>query len=273
MTQETKTTEDLEVEDISSAPISNQHGPLKLVRDLDTGLIASIEYEFDEQGFVNWRSLIDEQYLYPKKDWFERKGLPVPDSIEGLDDSQLLIKIGGINQLARLRGYTRVKHEVENVEPNYVVDTCTIDWIPNYETDNRQVSFSWAANSTFENAGDFMLKFQETQAQNRAFNLAVRKFLNINIVSEEELDKAPEEKVFERVKDESDGKDKVQAIMAAKFKSKLEASGVKTRDQYLAFLQEHVESGKFTQEEVDLWPACKDIPIKALRILSGLVKK
>lgn len=265
--------EDTQEDTITYAtPSKWANGPEKLSRN-DFGLINSIEYEFDENGFINWRALIDEQYLYPKKDWFERKKLPVPDSIEGLDDTQLLIKIGGINQLARLRGYTRVKHEVENVEPNYVVDTCTIDWIPNYETDNQEVSFSWAANSTFENAGDFMLKFQETQAQNRAFNLAVRKFLNINIVSEEELDKAPEEKVLERVKDDSDGKDKVQSTMAAKLKSKLEASGVKTRDQYLAFLQEHVDSGKFTQEEADSWPTCKDIPIKALRILSGLVKK
>jgi len=74
----------------------------KITRDQD-GLINEKEYKFTSEGFVDWRAMIDPQFLYPNKDYFELRKQPMPTSIEGLDDKQLLIMLGGIKELARLR--------------------------------------------------------------------------------------------------------------------------------------------------------------------------
>ena len=60
-----------------------------------------MSYEFDEDGSVNWRSMIKDEHLFPNKSWFDlRKDLP--RTIDGLKDHQLLIKLSGIKELAKL---------------------------------------------------------------------------------------------------------------------------------------------------------------------------
>jgi hypothetical protein len=34
------------------------------------GLLENVDYEFNEDGSVNWRAMIKEEFLYPNKDWF-----------------------------------------------------------------------------------------------------------------------------------------------------------------------------------------------------------
>ena len=161
----------------------------KLTRSPD-GLIDKKEYKFTPDGFVDWRAMIDPQFLYPNKDFFEIRKMQIPTSIEGLEDKQLLIMLGGIKELARLRGFTSVKYSVNHVSVNYVVAHCAIEWMGNFETAGQSVLFEDVANATESNTDNFCLKFLETIACNRAFVRCVRNFLGIHIVGADEIDKS-----------------------------------------------------------------------------------
>lgn len=157
----------------------------------EAGLIESVNYSFNEDGSVNWRAMIKPEFLYPNKDWFDIRKLPVPSSIDGLEDKQLLIMLGGIKELAKLRGYRAVRYEVNNVRDEYVTAKCTIEWIYNYEHDDEySIIYQDVANASASNTDDFCLKFLETIACNRAFVRCVRNFLNIHIVGADEIDKS-----------------------------------------------------------------------------------
>jgi hypothetical protein len=168
-------------------PENYQNGPFKLKRN-EFGLLENVDYKFTPDGFVDWRAMINPKFLYPNKGWFERAGKEVPTSIEGLEDHQLLCKLGGYKELARLRGYTGVNYKLEYL-PNGVSAICNIYWESNYETNGRTVLFESIANSTSENCGPMCDLFKETQAENRAFVRCVRNFLNINIVGDDETSK------------------------------------------------------------------------------------
>lgn len=177
--------------------------------------------------------MISPEYLYPNKEFFAQKSQPVPDSAEGLPDNQCLVKIGGLIELMRIRGYTSLDQQILNVDNGYVTAKCSITWTPNVETDNKPVTFSWVANSNAGNCGDFMANFQETQAQNRALSLCIRKFLNINIVSDEEMSKGKTELIPE--------KEKPQATLPdinGKLKKMLVDKGLKTQESLVGLLEE-----------------------------------
>ena len=90
---------------------SKTYGP-DLWKRNEHGLLDSVDYIFNKDGSVNWRAMINPEHLYPNKDWFEIRKMPMPNSIEGLDDSQLLIKLGVIKELAKLRGFHSVTYDI-----------------------------------------------------------------------------------------------------------------------------------------------------------------
>jgi hypothetical protein len=205
------------------------------------GFINSLEYKTDKHGFIIWRDMISPEYLYPNKEYFERRGQAVPSTAEGLADNQCLVKIGGLIELMRIRGYTLLDQQVLNVDNGYVTAKCTITWLPNLETDNKPVTFSWVANSNVGNCGDFMANFQETQAQNRALSLCIRKFLNINIVSDEEMSKGETKLIPEKEKSQPTLPD-----INNKLKNMLIAKGLKTQESLLAILEEMKSAEKIS---------------------------
>ena len=155
------------------------------------GLLNCVEYAFNEDGSVNWRAMVNPKHLYANKGWFEAKKKAIPSSIEGLSDSQLLISLSGIKALAKLRGFHSVDYDVSHPFENHVTSRCSINWEANYETIGA-VRYSECANATSDNTNVFCDKFLETIACNRSFVRCVRNFLNIYIVSEEEIDMSPE---------------------------------------------------------------------------------
>ncbi len=159
------------------------------------GLLEGVKYEYNEDGSVNWRAMIAPEHLYPNKGWFETRNQPMPQSIEGLADHQLLIKLSGIKELAKLRGFNRVHYEVIKCEIDHVSVKCEINWIPNFENPKEDsdfippsTSFEDLANATVHNTSSFAQKFLETIAANRAFVRCVRNFLNVHIVGADEID-------------------------------------------------------------------------------------
>jgi len=154
----------------------------KIKRDAN-GLIsgASVKYLHDENGLIDWRKMVKSEHLVPNRQRTSET------DVSKLEDHQLIIKLGGIKELAQIRGYTDVKFNVVSPSPDYVVATCTITWIPNYETEDKQVTFSGIGDASPNSTTSFAKYFLAPIAENRAFVRCVRNFLRINIVGQEEL--------------------------------------------------------------------------------------
>lgn len=170
-------------------PENYNEGPLKFKRN-EFGLLNDVDYIFSEDGSVNWRSMIKDEHLFPNKSWFDLRKKDVPRTIDGLKDHQLLIKLSGIKELAKLRGFSGVKYTMLKCEQDHVAVSCSISFIPNYETNGSVISFEDMANATLNNTSSFATKFLETIACNRAFVRCVRNFLNVHIVGDDEIDKS-----------------------------------------------------------------------------------
>lgn len=145
------------------------------------GLIDGVDYVFNEDGAINWRAMVKTQYLVPDRNKTQEA------DVTKLPDNQLIILLGGIKELAQIRGFTSVRYDVKSPCPDYVVATCAIDWVPNYETEGQAVTFSAIGDASPNNTKSFARNFLGPIAENRSFVRCVRNFLKINIVSQEEL--------------------------------------------------------------------------------------
>lgn len=233
------------------------------------GLLDGVNYEFNEDGSINWRAMIKSEFLYPNKDWFEGRRQQVPASIEGLNDKQLLIMLGGIKELAKLRGFNNVSYTISHISEDYVVAKCQISWIGNYETDDRTIIFEDVANATADNTDDFCIKFLETIACNRAFVRCVRNFLNIHIVGADEIDKSKN-----RVIDLGDML--VSTAIPVTPQGALEkAVNEKLKINSFEDFKEHLRalwiSEKYRNEEAKNWNSFKDVPAKESRVLLKII--
>lgn len=162
--------------------------PAKPIKRNEFGLICEdVNYIYDESGFIDWRKMISTKYLVPNRQMFEKNGKKVPTSIETLDDKELLILLAGIKDLAQVRGFTNVKYQVESSSPEHVIAVCSITWIPNYETEGREVVFSGIGDASVANTSSFAKMYLAPIAENRAFVRAVRNFLRIHIVGQDEV--------------------------------------------------------------------------------------
>ena len=228
------------------------------------GLLDSVDYIFNEDGSVNWRAMINPEHLYPNKDWFEMRKMPMPNSIEGLDDSQLLIKLGGIKELAKLRGFHNVTYDVCESSNERVVVQCMINWIENYESSCCQ-TFASIANATTSNTNGFAAKFLECIAENRAFVRTVRNFLGIHIVGADEIDSSKNKAPIE-VATDSVAKDiSPQGILKEKAGTDF--------DSFKGCLRAWYKTGayKHDPEIIKTWNDYKDIPAKECRKLLKLL--
>jgi hypothetical protein len=239
----------------------------------ERGLLKGVNYIFNKDGSVNWRAMVNPSHLYPNKDWFNRRNQAVPETGEGLRDDQLLIKLAGIKEVAKLRGYSRVNFQFPKLEKDYVVATCTIDWITNFETTNpMEGPDSWdangfmdVANATYENTDGFGQKFLETIAANRSFVRAVRNYLGIHIVGEDEIAKGNGAKSPSNV---VDGAADVspQAILLKKFSEK--GGDFESFKKWLRVLW---KDESYRNEDAKGWNAFSEIPTKEARALLKLL--
>jgi len=142
---------------------------------------SEINYIFNEDGQINWRAMVKPQYLVPNRQKTQET------DVTKLEDKDLLILLGGIKELAQIRGYTDVSYKVVAASENYFATSCKITWVPNYETQDKIVTFEALADASLQNTKSFARFFLAAIAENRAFVRCVRNFLKINIVSQEEL--------------------------------------------------------------------------------------
>jgi len=165
---------------------------LKEIKRDKNGLISgdSVKYIFNENGFIDWRKMIKVEHLVPNLQKTSER------DVTKLKDTELIILIAGIKELAQIRGYTDVQYEVSTPSKDYVVASCSIKFIPNYETENNEVTFSAIGDAGPHNTHGFGQAFLGPMAENRAFVRCVRNFLKINIVANDELEKMTFAKPF-----------------------------------------------------------------------------
>jgi len=233
----------------------------KFKRDVN-GLLECIDYTFNQDYTINWRAMINKEYLVPNRDAFKnQKDVNLKEiDISSLADNQLLILLAGIKELAQIRGYTNVSYDVIQAQPDYVAVKCTIDWTPNFETNMQTVSFSALADAHLDNTKDFAKNFLMAIAENRAFIRAVRSFLKINIVGNDEMGKTTH------------------------VDAEVEPNTLVT--QPIALLEKTMEEYKITFEQIkeraiqknmsgaESWSDIKDIsPLSMFTIISGIKNK
>ena len=240
------------------------------------GLLENVNYEFNEDGSVNWRAMIKEEFLYPNKDWFVSRKKDVPTSIEGLSDKQLLIMLGGIKELAKMRGYNTIDFKVDNISDGYVTAKCQIDWIENYECSFGITSrYTDVANATLSNTDNFCAKFLETIACNRAFVRCVRNYLNIHIVGADEIDKSKGANNSNTVEYDASSDSAMLPLTPAGTLQKAldEDNGVKSFDDFKTLLRALWKEEIYRNEEAANWKSYDDIPAKECRKLIAICKK
>jgi len=242
---------------------NNSPGPHLFKRDKD-GLLDNVAYIFNNDGSVNWRAMIKNEHLFPNRSWFEMRNKPVPKSIDGLKDNQLLIKLSGIKELARLRGFSRVSYSLDKCEHDHVAVKCTMAFIPNYETGGQEITFEDMANATINNTHSFAKDFLETIACNRSFVRCVRNFLNIHIVGDDEINKAEKQTATASSKKASTSDMSPQGMLSREFDN---------FDDFKSHLRDFWVNGTYKKEEVKTWDSFRDIPTKEARILLKLVKE
>lgn len=152
-----------------------------------------------------WRDKINPIYFVPNKTKTKET------DITKLKDSEKLVLLQGLKEVAALRGYNSVDFEVIKAERDFVCVKCTIDWQPilvkevvdeikkvALEQHGKSVifsqKFSSLADAHADNVEGMAQKFLTTTAENRAFSRCVRNFLRIDVVSDSEIDRTTDEK-------------------------------------------------------------------------------
>ena len=236
--------------------IDNSSGPAQFIRD-DNGLLQNTQYVFNDDGSVNWRKMVNDEHLFPNAKYFN--GDP-PSSIDGIPDHKLLIKLSGIKELARLRGFSDVSYEVVKCEQDHVAVVCRVSFSPNYETGNKAIIFEDMANATLNNTHDFGQNFLETIACNRSFVRCIRNFLNIHIVGADEIGKETSPKSQSKRPGLSP-----QSMLDTQFDGDFE--------DFKSSLRKLWQKGVYKNEKIKSWKSFADIPVKEARVLVKLVRE
>ena len=242
----------------------------------EAGLLEGVDYKFNDDGSVDWRAMVDPKHLYPNKGWFESRGEPMPRSSEGLADHQLLIKLSGSKELAKLRGFNRVHYDIIKCELDHVSVKCEINWIPNFENPQAEsdflpasTSFQDLANATVNNTSSFAQKFLETIAANRAFVRCVRNFLNVHIVGADEIDTSQQSSAAPAptAKPAKTG-DKLSPLHLLMDKVDLDEDQFDTFKEILRGLWKNKQ---YKNEEVANWESWDDIPKREVIKILGII--
>ena len=240
--------------------LDNSQGPTTFQRN-EHGLLKNIQYVFSDDGSVDWRAMVKSEHLFPNRGWFEMRNKQIPSSAEGLRDDQLLIKLGGIKELARLRGFSDVSYTVVKCEQDHVAVICSMTFIPNYETGSDVVTFHDMANATLNNTHDFGQNFLETIACNRAFVRCVRNFLNIHIVGADEIGKVSTETKSSQSKISLSPQSMLDSFFDGDF------------EEFKSTLREFWQENTYKNDTIKTWNGFSDIPTKEARVLLKLVKE
>ncbi len=161
-------------------------------RDPETGLEVGRIYKFTPEGRIDYKSMIDKKFLYVANEYKDKVVKEQGKPIEEIDvflvkDEWLRIKMGGINQLANLRGYRSLEYDLVTATDGKAACVCRMEFIGNCESDNLPFICSAMASATLRSVDVNFTPFLETFAENRSFARCVKRALQINILSDIEV--------------------------------------------------------------------------------------
>lgn len=169
--------------------------PSKCFTRNEYGLL-DLDYVFNDDGYINWRSMVATKYLYVNPSLNKRKKIETKYQknykdinvvTDNVDDSDLVLLLAGYKQILRIRGFNKVDYIIKASNENYASVTCGIEFFPSFETAMRTVMYADNACAHHENCRGFGQKYLVEMASNRAFCRCIGSFLNINLLSVEEL--------------------------------------------------------------------------------------
>jgi hypothetical protein len=232
------------------------------------GLLIGVEYKFKPTGFVDWRAMINPEHIRLNRENFLKKDPPVEigdlsdEEVEALKkragDKDLIITLAGFKELAQLRGYHNLRTQVKEVFGR-ITATCEIDWIKNFETEMCLCSTTGNADATTENVHSISKDYLVAVAENRAICRAVRTFLQIHPVAQDEL----KMEISEELSHPSEG-------MGSGPQSALRKKLKDVKVNFAEMQQKLLEVGGFTGAET--WSDFRDIPADQATLLLSQYK-
>lgn len=250
----------------------------KIAKRNEFGLKEGLEYKFTSENLVDWQAMIPKNHFVVNKSYenkiVEETGKSLSEiTIDEVDPKYTLILLSGIKYLASLRGYSKVEYSRPVYGPTgEVVVECKITWLPNYETEMREVVFSGIGEATRNNAspigknklGEYSF-YLAAIAENRAFIRAVRNFLQIVSLGKDEIGSV--DTVEETAPLPTSGIDPcsmLQGILDAK-KPKI------TFDVFKKTVAKHYRDKVVSDPEK--WNSVKDIPANEIYTLVQILKQ
>lgn len=244
----------------------------------ERGLVKGLEYKFTEDGLINWAAMLKPEHLYVLKD----KEQKVKDAygkaskdldLTTIDPKLVCILLTGIRYLAQIRGFTSIKPIVNSsvYDPNYQIiasctATCEINWIGNFETGMQPVQSGDVAGASLGSTDSFVKKYIETIAANRALCRAVRGFLNISIVSKDEV--GPEGDIVTTI--EKKAETSAMGNQPFHILQKRLDDEKWSFDQFKrAIIKNHKD--KIKNSDPEKWESVKDIPSNDIFIILGSI--
>lgn len=166
--------------------------PARFKRDED-GLIVGFPYRYTKEGRVDYLACIDRRHLFvidSKKDAVAKaQGKPIDEcDLSQVNPRWLRVRKAGWRQLLNIRGYRALTYHSVQTSDSKATVVCEIELIGNYETDGYPLIASGMASACTHSMDRQMLPYLETFAENRARARAVQEALNIEIMSEDEVD-------------------------------------------------------------------------------------
>lgn len=250
----------------------NNIPPFKIERN-EYGLLKNLNYVFDENGMVDWRAMIPVKYLYINPDKKRRKeiedkyGKPydqIDILLDKVEDRHLVSMLGGTKYLARIRGVKSVKVKIKESNESYASVTATIVFIPNYETESKEFTYSENACAHSNNTYSFAQQYLVEMATNRAVCRAIRMALSIFVVSQVEVSGA--QGYEERAETSSSVSFDGQII--TNLKNKCEAKNISIQKLIIVAKEKWLSDLEGNPDE---WKTFEDIPKRDIYTLTGKV--
>ncbi len=162
-----------------------------------------IEYKFKENGRVDWAAMIPKEFFVPNKEKFPEGTDLASLEVEKLRDDQLLLLLAGVRYIGLIRGIKSIKKVFSASNQQFSSCVCTVEFIPNFETNGQVFTYDGEGDAHFENTSSFAQRFLTTISGNRAEARAIKLGLDISFLTQEEM--GPTKKEIEQQKAKSAG--------------------------------------------------------------------